>query len=88
MSYGFQVWFLILTRQKVFKSLKISLTKENYRTDHSQHQIISVYLLLVCICNKLYVCKIKEYLGTQRSRHIPPPESLERTLMPTIISAQ
>uniref|UniRef100_A0A7N5ZR17 Glycerol-3-phosphate acyltransferase 1, mitochondrial n=1 Tax=Anabas testudineus TaxID=64144 RepID=A0A7N5ZR17_ANATE len=31
---------------------------------------------------------LKEYLDTQRSRHIPPPVSLEHTLMPTIISAQ
>ncbi|KAM9424983.1 glycerol-3-phosphate acyltransferase 1, mitochondrial isoform 2-T2 [Pholidichthys leucotaenia] len=31
---------------------------------------------------------LKEYLDTQRSRHIPPPLSLEHTLMPTIISAQ
>uniref|UniRef100_A0A4W6BU99 Glycerol-3-phosphate acyltransferase 1, mitochondrial n=1 Tax=Lates calcarifer TaxID=8187 RepID=A0A4W6BU99_LATCA len=30
---------------------------------------------------------LKEYLSTQRSRHIPPPESLEHTLMPTIISS-
>uniref|UniRef100_A0A8D3CUQ3 Glycerol-3-phosphate acyltransferase 1, mitochondrial n=1 Tax=Scophthalmus maximus TaxID=52904 RepID=A0A8D3CUQ3_SCOMX len=30
---------------------------------------------------------LKEYLGTQRSRHIPPPESLEHTLMPIIISS-
>uniref|UniRef100_A0A7N6A8E6 Glycerol-3-phosphate acyltransferase 1, mitochondrial n=1 Tax=Anabas testudineus TaxID=64144 RepID=A0A7N6A8E6_ANATE len=29
---------------------------------------------------------LKEYLDTQRSRHIPPPVSLEHTLMPTIIS--
>uniref|UniRef100_A0A665T9P4 Glycerol-3-phosphate acyltransferase 1, mitochondrial n=1 Tax=Echeneis naucrates TaxID=173247 RepID=A0A665T9P4_ECHNA len=31
---------------------------------------------------------LKEYLSSQRSRHIPPPESLEHALMPTIISAQ
>ncbi|XP_068161129.1 glycerol-3-phosphate acyltransferase 1, mitochondrial isoform X2 [Antennarius striatus] len=31
---------------------------------------------------------LKEYLDTQRSRHVPPPVSLEHTLMPTIISAQ
>ncbi|TNN03509.1 glycerol-3-phosphate acyltransferase 1, mitochondrial [Takifugu flavidus] len=31
---------------------------------------------------------LKEYLDTQRSRHIPPPASLENTLLPTIISAQ
>uniref|UniRef100_A0A672GC41 Glycerol-3-phosphate acyltransferase 1, mitochondrial n=1 Tax=Salarias fasciatus TaxID=181472 RepID=A0A672GC41_SALFA len=31
---------------------------------------------------------LKEYLDTQRSRHIPPPMSLEHSLMPTIISAQ
>ncbi|KAM4525343.1 glycerol-3-phosphate acyltransferase 1, mitochondrial [Odontesthes bonariensis] len=31
---------------------------------------------------------LKEYLDSQRSRHIPPPVSLENTLMPTIISAQ
>lgn len=31
---------------------------------------------------------LKEYLETQRSRHIPPPVSLEHTLMPSIISAQ
>ncbi|XP_076008376.1 glycerol-3-phosphate acyltransferase 1, mitochondrial [Genypterus blacodes] len=31
---------------------------------------------------------LKEYLDTQRSRHIPPPMSLEQTLVPTIISAQ
>ncbi|KAM9336689.1 glycerol-3-phosphate acyltransferase 1, mitochondrial [Symphorus nematophorus] len=31
---------------------------------------------------------LKEYLDTQRSRHIPPPVSLEHTLTPTIISAQ
>uniref|UniRef100_A0A8C4GP23 Glycerol-3-phosphate acyltransferase 1, mitochondrial n=1 Tax=Dicentrarchus labrax TaxID=13489 RepID=A0A8C4GP23_DICLA len=31
---------------------------------------------------------LKEYLDSQRSRHIPPPVSLEHTLMPTIISAQ
>uniref|UniRef100_A0A8C4ENY7 Glycerol-3-phosphate acyltransferase 1, mitochondrial n=1 Tax=Dicentrarchus labrax TaxID=13489 RepID=A0A8C4ENY7_DICLA len=30
---------------------------------------------------------LKEYLDSQRSRHIPPPVSLEHTLMPTIISA-
>uniref|UniRef100_A0A665TI14 Glycerol-3-phosphate acyltransferase 1, mitochondrial n=1 Tax=Echeneis naucrates TaxID=173247 RepID=A0A665TI14_ECHNA len=30
---------------------------------------------------------LKEYLSSQRSRHIPPPESLEHALMPTIISA-
>uniref|UniRef100_A0A672FPJ5 Glycerol-3-phosphate acyltransferase 1, mitochondrial n=1 Tax=Salarias fasciatus TaxID=181472 RepID=A0A672FPJ5_SALFA len=29
---------------------------------------------------------LKEYLDTQRSRHIPPPMSLEHSLMPTIIS--
>nr|XP_020460959.1 glycerol-3-phosphate acyltransferase 1, mitochondrial [Monopterus albus] len=31
---------------------------------------------------------LKEYLDTQRSRHVPPPVSLEHTLMPTIISVQ
>ncbi|XP_034049216.1 glycerol-3-phosphate acyltransferase 1, mitochondrial [Thalassophryne amazonica] len=31
---------------------------------------------------------LKEYLDIQRSRHVPPPVSLEHTLMPTIISAQ
>ncbi|KAM3859350.1 glycerol-3-phosphate acyltransferase 1, mitochondrial [Diretmus argenteus] len=31
---------------------------------------------------------LKEYLDTQRSRHIPPTLSLEQTLVPTIISAQ
>ncbi|XP_061563718.1 glycerol-3-phosphate acyltransferase 1, mitochondrial [Cololabis saira] len=31
---------------------------------------------------------LKEYLDSQRSRHIPPPVSLEKALMPTIISAQ
>ncbi|MEQ2309775.1 hypothetical protein AMECASPLE_002017 [Ameca splendens] len=31
---------------------------------------------------------LKEYLDTQRSRHIPPPVSLENALMPYIISAQ
>uniref|UniRef100_A0AAX7VWG7 Glycerol-3-phosphate acyltransferase 1, mitochondrial n=1 Tax=Astatotilapia calliptera TaxID=8154 RepID=A0AAX7VWG7_ASTCA len=30
---------------------------------------------------------LKEYLDTQRSRHSPPPVSLEHALMPTIISA-
>uniref|UniRef100_A0A674N1L3 Glycerol-3-phosphate acyltransferase 1, mitochondrial n=1 Tax=Takifugu rubripes TaxID=31033 RepID=A0A674N1L3_TAKRU len=30
---------------------------------------------------------LKEYLDTQRSRHIPPPASLENTLLPTIISS-
>uniref|UniRef100_A0A3Q3KDV6 Glycerol-3-phosphate acyltransferase 1, mitochondrial n=1 Tax=Monopterus albus TaxID=43700 RepID=A0A3Q3KDV6_MONAL len=30
---------------------------------------------------------LKEYLDTQRSRHVPPPVSLEHTLMPTIISS-
>uniref|UniRef100_A0A667YJI2 Glycerol-3-phosphate acyltransferase 1, mitochondrial n=1 Tax=Myripristis murdjan TaxID=586833 RepID=A0A667YJI2_9TELE len=30
---------------------------------------------------------LKEYLDTQRSRHIPPPLSLEHTLVPTIISS-
>ncbi|XP_070783314.1 glycerol-3-phosphate acyltransferase 1, mitochondrial isoform X1 [Enoplosus armatus] len=31
---------------------------------------------------------LKEYLDTQRSRHIPPSVSLEHSLTPTIISAQ
>ncbi|XP_054898734.1 glycerol-3-phosphate acyltransferase 1, mitochondrial [Poeciliopsis prolifica] len=31
---------------------------------------------------------LKEYLDTQRSRHVPPPVSLEKALMPYIISAQ
>uniref|UniRef100_A0AAX7UK02 Glycerol-3-phosphate acyltransferase 1, mitochondrial n=1 Tax=Astatotilapia calliptera TaxID=8154 RepID=A0AAX7UK02_ASTCA len=31
---------------------------------------------------------LKEYLDTQRSRHSPPPVSLEHALMPTIISAE
>jgi len=31
---------------------------------------------------------LKEYLDSQRSRHIPPPVSLEHNLMPSIISAQ
>uniref|UniRef100_A0A8C7FV06 Glycerol-3-phosphate acyltransferase 1, mitochondrial n=1 Tax=Oncorhynchus kisutch TaxID=8019 RepID=A0A8C7FV06_ONCKI len=31
---------------------------------------------------------LKEYLDTQRSRHIPPTLSLEQTLVPTIIDAQ
>uniref|UniRef100_A0A3Q2TE34 Glycerol-3-phosphate acyltransferase 1, mitochondrial n=1 Tax=Fundulus heteroclitus TaxID=8078 RepID=A0A3Q2TE34_FUNHE len=31
---------------------------------------------------------LKEYMDTQRSRHIPPPVSLENALMPHIISAQ
>lgn len=31
---------------------------------------------------------LKEYLETQKSRHVPPPVSLEHTLMPSIISAQ
>ncbi|XP_028332626.1 glycerol-3-phosphate acyltransferase 1, mitochondrial [Gouania willdenowi] len=31
---------------------------------------------------------LKEYLDTQRNRHVPPPMSLEHTLMPAIISAQ
>ncbi|CAF93231.1 unnamed protein product, partial [Tetraodon nigroviridis] len=31
---------------------------------------------------------LKEYLDTQRSHHIPPPVSLENTLLPSIISAQ
>ncbi|XP_062330657.1 glycerol-3-phosphate acyltransferase 1, mitochondrial [Osmerus eperlanus] len=31
---------------------------------------------------------LKEYLDTQRSRHIPPLLSLEQSLLPTIISAQ
>ncbi|XP_024913330.1 glycerol-3-phosphate acyltransferase 1, mitochondrial isoform X2 [Cynoglossus semilaevis] len=31
---------------------------------------------------------LKEYLNTWRNRHVPPPESLEHTLMPAIISAQ
>uniref|UniRef100_A0A8C7YF50 Glycerol-3-phosphate acyltransferase 1, mitochondrial n=1 Tax=Oryzias sinensis TaxID=183150 RepID=A0A8C7YF50_9TELE len=31
---------------------------------------------------------LKEYLDTQRNRHLPPPLSLENTLMPTIISEQ
>lgn len=31
---------------------------------------------------------LKEYLETQRSRHVPPPVSLEQTLMPSIISAE
>uniref|UniRef100_A0A673AE69 Glycerol-3-phosphate acyltransferase 1, mitochondrial n=1 Tax=Sphaeramia orbicularis TaxID=375764 RepID=A0A673AE69_9TELE len=31
---------------------------------------------------------LKEYLDSQRSRHIPPPVSLEHNLMPIIISAQ
>lgn len=31
---------------------------------------------------------LKEYLETQRSRHVPPPVSLEHALMPSIISAQ
>ncbi|XP_014833759.1 PREDICTED: glycerol-3-phosphate acyltransferase 1, mitochondrial-like [Poecilia mexicana] len=31
---------------------------------------------------------LKEYLDTQRSRHVPPPVSLENALMPYIISAQ
>ncbi|KAF7665404.1 hypothetical protein LDENG_00144020 [Lucifuga dentata] len=31
---------------------------------------------------------LKEYLDTQRNRHIPPPVSLEHTLVPTIISTQ
>lgn len=31
---------------------------------------------------------LKEYLETQRSRHVPPPVSLEHTLMPSIISAE
>uniref|UniRef100_A0A672FPL7 Glycerol-3-phosphate acyltransferase 1, mitochondrial n=1 Tax=Salarias fasciatus TaxID=181472 RepID=A0A672FPL7_SALFA len=31
---------------------------------------------------------LKEYLDTQRSRHIPPPMSLEHSLMPTIISEE
>ncbi|KAK7919477.1 hypothetical protein WMY93_010761 [Mugilogobius chulae] len=31
---------------------------------------------------------LKEYLETHTSRHVPPPVSLEQTLMPSIISAQ
>ncbi|KAJ0016053.1 hypothetical protein NQD34_014343 [Periophthalmus magnuspinnatus] len=31
---------------------------------------------------------LKEYLETHTSRHVPPPMSLEHTLMPSIISAQ
>ncbi|XP_017294774.1 glycerol-3-phosphate acyltransferase 1, mitochondrial [Kryptolebias marmoratus] len=31
---------------------------------------------------------LKEYLDTQRSRHIPPPVSLEKALLPIIFSAQ
>uniref|UniRef100_A0A674AJH6 Glycerol-3-phosphate acyltransferase 1, mitochondrial n=1 Tax=Salmo trutta TaxID=8032 RepID=A0A674AJH6_SALTR len=31
---------------------------------------------------------LKEYLDTQRSRHLPPTLSLEQTLVPTIIDAQ
>lgn len=31
---------------------------------------------------------LQEYLDTQRNRHLPPPLSLENTLMPTIISEQ
>ncbi|XP_013863084.1 glycerol-3-phosphate acyltransferase 1, mitochondrial isoform X2 [Austrofundulus limnaeus] len=31
---------------------------------------------------------LKEYLDSQRSRHIPPPVSLENALLPIIISAQ
>ncbi|XP_060950476.1 glycerol-3-phosphate acyltransferase 1, mitochondrial [Limanda limanda] len=31
---------------------------------------------------------LKEYLASQRNRHIPAPESMEHTLMPIIISAQ
>ncbi|KAM4623473.1 glycerol-3-phosphate acyltransferase 1, mitochondrial isoform 1-T2 [Polymixia lowei] len=31
---------------------------------------------------------LKEYLDNQRSRNVPPPLSLEHTLVPTIISAQ
>uniref|UniRef100_A0A8C5EFT7 Glycerol-3-phosphate acyltransferase 1, mitochondrial n=1 Tax=Gouania willdenowi TaxID=441366 RepID=A0A8C5EFT7_GOUWI len=30
---------------------------------------------------------LKEYLDTQRNRHVPPPMSLEHTLMPAIISS-
>lgn len=36
----------------------------------------------------IFLGKTQEYLDTQRSRHIPPPVSLEHTLLPTIISAQ
>lgn len=36
----------------------------------------------------LFLGQTQEYLDTQRSRHIPPPASLENTLLPTIISAQ
>ncbi|XP_061561857.1 glycerol-3-phosphate acyltransferase 1, mitochondrial isoform X1 [Phycodurus eques] len=31
---------------------------------------------------------LKEYLDSQRSRHVPPPVSLEHALVPTIIDAQ